>query len=225
MFMSRNLEMKRINFLMMIILSFVLGGCQAEALAADQLPWVGGESVLFKDDFSYTTGGWRAYEDFISFAGHQSGGFRLWANVPQYQFWSTPGLNFSDTLIYTKTRQLGGPSDNMVGVLCRYQNSANYYALVIGSDGYYGIYKMAAGQQSLIAQAHMDFSDKIHRGGEENEIIALCKGNQLALVVNDTPLIQVEDSTFKNGDVGLIVGNFSEAGVDILFDDFIVIKP
>jgi hypothetical protein len=225
MFMSRILEMKRINFLMMIILSFVLGGCQAEALAADKLPWVGDESVLFKDDFSHLTGGWRTYEDSISYAGHQSGGFRLWANVPQYQFWSTPGLNFSDTLIYTKTRQLGGPSDNMVGVLCRYQNSANYYALVIGSDGYYGIYKMAAGQQSLIAQAHMDFSEKIHRGGEENEIIALCKGNQLALVVNDTPLIQVEDSTFKNGDVGLIVGNFSEAGVDILFDDFIVIKP
>lgn len=208
---------------MMILIG--LGGCQAEAFAADKLPWVSEENVLFKDDFSHQTGGWRTYEDSLSFAGYQSGGFRLWGNVPQYQFWSVPGLNFSDVLIYTRARQLGGPRDNMFGVLCRYQDSTNYYALVIGSDGYYGIYKMASGKQSLIAQTHMDFSEIIHRDGEENEIIALCQGNQLTLVVNDTPLIQVEDATFKNGDVGLIVGNFSEPGVDILFDDFIVVKP
>jgi len=97
--------------------------------------------------------------------------------------------------------------------------------LVIGSDGYYGIYKMASGEQSLISQVHMDFSENINRGGKENEIIAVCQGDQLALIVNDTPLIQVEDAAFKHGDVGLIVGNFSEQGVDILFDDFIVMKP
>jgi len=217
--------MKKNLYLLFVLFSLTLVGCQAEAFAADKLPWIREENVLFRDNFSDKTGGWRTYEDSLSFAGYHSGGFRLWGNAPQYQFWSVPGLNFSDALIYTRARQLGGPKDNMYGVLCRYQDSTNYYALVIGSDGYYGIYKMASGKQSLIAQAHMDFSEIIHRDGEENEIIALCQGNQLTLVVNDRPLIQVEDTTFKNGDVGLIVGNFSEPGVDILFDDFIVVKP
>ena len=58
-----------------------------------------------------------------------------------------------------------------------------------------------------------------------NEIQAVCKGNHLILIVNDVRLLQVEDHYLDTGDVGLIVGNFSEPGVDILFDNFIVVKP
>ncbi len=218
-------KMKRLIFSLLIILSFLLVGCQQQALTADTLPWVGEEKVLFQDDFSHQTGGWRTYQDSLSFARYQSGGFRLWANAPHYQFWSVPGLNFKDALVFAHARKLDGPDDNMFGILCRYQDAANYYALVIGSDGYYGIFKMVSGQQWLIGQEHMDFSEKINRGESENELIALCRGDQLTLIVNETPLLQVEDSTFNYGDVGLVVGNFSEVGVDILFDDFIVVKP
>ncbi len=219
------LRMKRLNILILLFFSLLLGGCQEQVLTADTLPWVGEEKVLFKDDFTFTTGGWRTYQDSLSFAGYQSGGFRLWTDAPHYQFWSVPGLNLKDSLIYTHIRKLDGPDDNLFGVLCRYQDAANYYALVIGSDGYYGIYKMIAGQQILIGQTHMDFSELINRGQNENELMALCQGDQLTLFVNDTPLLQVEDSSLEYGDVGLVVGNFSEPGVDILFDDFIVMKP
>jgi hypothetical protein len=217
--------MKRLILAFFTLISIFLVGCQAEVLAADDLPWVREQKVLFKDGFSHPTGGWRTFEDSLSFAGYKNGGFRLSAKVPHYQFWSVPGLNFRDAVIYTHAQKLGGPDDNMFGVLCRYQDSSNYYAFVIGSDGYYGIYKMVSGQQSLVAQEHMDFSEKIQRGGQENKIMALCKDDQLALVVNDSTLLLVEDDTFSHGDVGLIVGNFSEPGVDVLFDDFVVIKP
>jgi len=209
----------------LVIISLLLGGCQVQSLTADTLPWVGEQKVLFRDDFTKQTGGWRTYQDSLSMAGYQADGFRLWADAPHFQFWSVPGLNFKDALVYTRARRLNGPDDNLFGLLCRFQDSANYYALVIGSDGYYGIYKMVSGQQTLIAQEHMDFSEKINRNGNENELMALCQGDHLALIVNETPLLQVEDSTFDHGDVGLIVGNFSEPGVDILFDDFIVVKP
>lgn len=219
------MKIKPLKFSLLIILSLLLGGCQMQTLTADTLPWVGEEEVLFFDDFTYKTGGWRTYQDSLSFAGYQSGGFRLWAKAPHFQFWSVPGLNFKDTLIYTHAIKLNGPEDNLFGIVCRYQNPENYYALVIGSDGYFGIYKMAEGQQALIAQEHLDFSEKINRGEDENKLTALCQGDQLALIVNDTPLIQVEDNAFSHGDVGLIIGNFSEPGVDILFDNFIVVKP
>ena len=219
------IKMKRLIYLLLSLIILLLAGCQIQFLTADTLPWVGEEKVLFRDDFSYETGGWRTYQDSLSFAGYQSGGFRLWANVPHYQFWSVPGLNLQDTVVYTSASKLDGPDDNIYGILCRYQDPANYYALVIGSDGYYGIFKMIAGQQTLIGQPHMDFSEEINRGKNSNEITALCHENRLALIVNGTPLIQVEDSTLTYGDVGLIVGNFAETGVDILFDDFIVVKP
>jgi hypothetical protein len=217
--------MKRLLHLFFIMFPLLLVGCQVQSLTADTLPWVGEEKVLFRDDFSFETGGWRTYQDSLSFAGYQAGGFRLLANVPYYQFWSVPGLNLRNAIIYTNASKLDGPDDNMFGILCRYQDPANYYALVIGSDGYYGIFKMVAGQQALIAQAHMDFSEVINRGESTNELTALCQDDTLALIVNEIPLIQVEDADLDFGDVGLVVGNFSEPGVDILFDDFIVVKP
>jgi len=134
-------------------------------------------------------------------------------------------LNFKDAIIYVSARKLAGPADNLFGILCRYQDKANFYALVIGSDGYYGVYKMQDGVQTLIDQLHMDFSDVINRGEVVNEIRAVCQADQIALIVNDTLLINIQDDTFQSGDVGLIVGNFSQKGVDILFDNFIVVSP
>jgi hypothetical protein len=206
-------------------LSLLLSACRSEYLTADTLPWVGDEPVLFKDGFSDQMGNWTMHSDALSFAGYAESGFRLWANVPNYQFWSVPGLNIKDVLIYTRARKLAGPENNIYGVLCRYQDDENYYALVISSDGYYGIFRTLAGEQSLIDQEHMDFSEAILQGEDANEIQAICDGENLALFANGTNLLQVQDSALTHGDVGLIVGNFSEPGVDVLFDDFIVVKP
>jgi len=217
--------MKRFYLLILIFIPLLLYGCLFRKLTADTFPWVGDAPILFKDDFSYESGGWTTHEDPISFSGYSQGGFRLWVNVPDYQFWSVPGLNFKDTLIYSRVRKLGGPDDNIIGLLCRYQNKSNYYAFVISSDGYYGIYKMLDGEQSLINQEHLDFNPTINQGNNVNEIQAVCVADQLMLFVNGIKLIEAQENTLLSGDVGLIVGNFSDAGVDVLFDDFIVVKP
>jgi len=215
--------MKRIFLL--LILTLILTGCKSAAFAADRLPWVSNDVVLFKDNFSDQSGGWATHQDAVSFSGYDSGGFRLSSQVPNYQFWSVPGLNFKDSYVFTRIVKLGGPDDNLMGVICRYQNEENYYALVFGTDGYYGIYKTIDGEQTLIDQDHMDFSEVIQRGNQENRIHAVCKENRLVLIVNDVELLSVEDDSLTHGDVGLIIGNFSQPGVDVLFDDFIVLKP
>jgi len=186
--------MKAKKLFIILLFCLFLYACRSEAFTADTLPWVGDDPVLFKDSFSDTMGNWRTHFDSLSFAGYEQSGFRLWAKVPNYQFWSVPGLNFKDVLIYTRAIRQAGPDNNIYGVLCRYQDEKNYYAFVIGSDGYYGIFRNL-------------------------------EGEQLVLIVNGTILLQVQDSSLSYGDVGLIVGNFSEPGVDVLFDDFIVVKP
>ncbi|MCB2202923.1 hypothetical protein KQH56_02840 [bacterium] len=203
----------------------VLTSCRPAFLAADQLPWMGEEPVLFRDDYSEDMGIWTTWETQSSFSAYDQGGLRLWAGVPEYQFWSVPGLNFEDVLVNVHARKLTGPDNNLFGLICRYQDADNFYALTLGSDGYYGIYKRVDGEQSLIDQTHMDFSEAIARGQGENVVRAVCQAHQLALIVNDVMLVQVRDDTFGNGDVGVIAGNFGETGVDIVFDDFIVVKP
>jgi len=217
--------MKRKTFLLFLLIPLILIGCFELPITADTFPWVRDERVFFKDSFSQLSGGWTTHEDSLSFAGYDKGGLRLFADVPNYQFWSVPGLNFKDTQILTHARVLSGPDDNMFGLLCRYQDENNYYALVIGADGYYGIFKNLDGEQSLIDQQHMDFSEQINRGENENKLQAVCQEDRLSLYVNGTMLLQVQDDSLAYGDVGLIVGNFAEPGVDVLFDDFIVVSP
>lgn len=216
---------KRLSWSVIIIILIGLSACRPAFMAADQLPWVGDEPILFRDDFSGQNIGWSTHEDSLSFAGFDLSGYRLWSRMPNFQFWSVPGLNFQDTLIQVRATKLDGPDDNLFGVICRYQNDENFYALMIGSDGYYGIYKRVEGVQTLVDQVHLDFSAAIAQGEAANTIQAVCRADQLALTVNDVRLIQVQDDTFSNGDAGIIVGNFTEPGVDILFDDFIVVSP
>lgn len=215
----------RLSWIGIFIILVCLTACRPAFLAADQLPWVGDEPILFRDDFSGENIGWATHEDSLSFAGFDLSGYRLWSKMPDFQFWSVPGLNFQDTLVQVRATKLDGPDDNLFGVICRYQDDDNFYALMVGSDGYYGIYKRVDGEQTLINQVHLDFSAAIEQGEASNTIQAICQGDQLALIVNNVSLIQVSDGTFSNGDVGIVVGNFSEPGVDILFDDFIVVSP
>lgn len=215
----------RISWIGIFIILVCLTACRPAFLAADQLPWVGDEPILFRDDFSGENIGWATHEDSLSFAGFDLSGYRLWSKMPDFQFWSVPGLNFQDTLVQVRATKLDGPDDNLFGLICRYQDDDNFYALMVGSDGYYGIYKRVDGEQTLINQVHLDFSAAIEQGEASNTIQAICQGDQLALIVNNVSLIQVSDGAFSHGDVGIIVGNFSEPGVDILFDDFIVVSP
>lgn len=217
--------MKKLVFLALIIVAITVSGCGGESLVADNLSWLGDTPVLFIDDFSNETGGWRTHRDRLSFSGYDQGGFRLSVDQPNLLIWSVPGLNFQDIDIYTRARKLSGPDDNLYGLICRYQDMHNFYAFVISSDGYYGIYRKRAGSLSLIGLTQMGFSEVIQRGGDPNLITAVCRGDQLALVVNDTKLLQVRDETFSYGDVGLIAGNLDQPGTNILFDYFIVVKP
>jgi hypothetical protein len=218
-------KMKHSLPLLWIVIFLFLAACSVEALAADRLPWVGDAPVLFMDDFSHESGGWSHHSDSSSFSGYAEGGFRLWTSIPNYQFWSVPGLYFQDVLIQTKARKTSGPENNLFGVICRYQNPKNFYALVIGSDQYFGIFKMLDGEFELIGRPTMDFSQTIQTGDGLNEIQALCQDERLVLIVNGSKLIEVQDSSLSSGDVGLIAGNFDEPGISVLFDNFIVANP
>ena len=108
---EKSFMMKRKNILPFLLFPLMLIGCIELPITADTFPWVRDERVLFKDSFSHKSGGWTTHEDSVSYAGYEQDGFRLMADVPNYQFWSVPGLNFKDTQIFTRARILSGPDD------------------------------------------------------------------------------------------------------------------
>ncbi|MBF8255931.1 MAG: Serine/threonine protein kinase [Anaerolineales bacterium] len=180
--------------------------------------------ILFEDHFDDTGSGWGRLHSNLSSADYQDGVYRIRFDGTNDDAWATSGHAFDDVRIAVGTLKVGGPDDNDFGVICRYRDDANFYALLITSDGYYGVMKMKDGERIMVGQQEGNYleSTAIHQGAAANEIVAECINDHLALHVNGVLVADVRDGAFASGDVGLIAGTFEEGGVEIHFDDFFV---
>jgi hypothetical protein len=68
-------------------------------------------------------------------------------------------------------------------------------------------------------------SSAVKTGKQTNHILAVCKGNELSLYVNDVWLDTVNDDAHIRGDVGLGAGSGPGGSFRIQFDDLIVTEP
>jgi hypothetical protein len=204
-----------ISALMLSILACGFGA-EPEALPA---------GVLFQDDFSDTSSGWDRVNVEEGVTDYAEGVYRIYVNTDSTDVWANPGLNFTDTIIEVKAEKVGGPDDNDFGVICRYEDTNNFYFFILSSDGYYGVGRVLDGVQELLGEEELMPSEAINIGNETNDVKADCVGSTLTLYANGTQLTSVQDSSFTSGDVGLLAGTFDTPGTDIHFDDFVVRQP
>jgi hypothetical protein len=183
-------------------------------------------AILLEDDFSDTPNGWGTMGREGGEIGFEYQGLTIKVNMPNYLFWTVNGPKFKDTRFEVDAVLLDGPANDNFGVICRYVNSSNFYGFLISHDGYYGIFKMSEGNMILAGEkTNLDFSDVIRQGGIVNHIEALCSGDTLKLTVNEIVLAEIRDSSFSEGQVGLIAGAYDTPGVQVLFDNLIVYQP
>jgi hypothetical protein len=182
-------------------------------------------AILFSDDFSNPNSGWDTWTQNGSAVTYQDGALRIYVNETQFSFWSRPGKRFENVRIQVDASRMGGPEDNDMGILCRYKNEDNFYAFLISSDQYGGIMKVKEGEYDLLTGESLAYYEVIKTGNQVNTIEAVCEGSSLILTVNGEQVAAVEDSDFSNGEVGLIAGTYDLPGVDVAFDNFVVMKP
>jgi hypothetical protein len=214
-----------LSLLALIVLGLSGVACSIGSDLVGNNPTKTSSNVLFQDDFAESTSGWSTLNEGSKFIAYDNGGLHFFVNDAKFDYWSTPGLKFSDVHIEVDVTKLAGPDDNDFGIICRYKDENNFYGMLISSDGYYGISKMKEGVHDVINSDGMQVSDIIRKGEATNRLQADCVGDVLRLSVNGEKLIEVKDPDFLSGDVGLVAGTFDEPGVDISFDNFIVTKP
>ena len=184
--------------------------------------------LLFFDDFTNADSGWYSNGDPALLAYYDENGYRLIHPQPNAAGWALPGKLFSNISIDVSAEKQGGVDDNFFGVMCRVQGttgSANFYIFMISSDGYYGIGKrVEGGDLILIGEQKMQASKAINKGEAINHIHVECDQDRLALSINDTLVAEEYDSDLTTGQIGLVVGTFSEGGTNILFNDLSVIN-
>jgi hypothetical protein len=120
--------------------------------------------------------------------------------------------------------KIGGPDENRIGLLCRFAKG-NYYFFMVSSDGYYTIGKFIDENATLLGQSEMQFNEAIHKGLAVNHLRGDCVDNVLTFYVNGKQVAQTQDGDLAEGDVGLLVGTFTEPGVDVIFDNYLVTQP
>jgi hypothetical protein len=210
------------SLFLLLVLSLACATSPSAPAAQDQ--GIASGTVLFQDDFGQLTTGWDRLMTAEGIMDYDAGGYRILVNSLQTNFWATPHKNYADVRIEVDTGKIGGPDENRIGVVCRF-NGSDYYFFMISSDGYYGMGVYKGGLAVLLGQSEMRSDSNIKQGLAVNHLRADCIGNTFTFYVNGFQVAQAQDTSLTSGDIGLLAGTFAQPGVDIVFDNFVVLKP
>jgi hypothetical protein len=208
-----------------LLVPLILSGCQVfKSINAVKESSTSG-TLLFSDEFNSNTNSWGTSGQDIGEINFLYQGLDIKVNTPNALLWTVTGDQYKDSQIEVDGVLMSGPTNDAFGVVCRFQDNKNFYGFLLSHDGYYGIFKMQDGVMQLADSQGLKYSEAIRQGGIVNHIQAICQGDVLKLSVNSQLLAEIQDNSFSQGQMGLIVGTYETAGVELFFDNLQVFQP
>ena len=184
-------------------------------------PFNPADSILYQDDFARNRG-WFTTSNTRYKLQFDKGVYRFTVAVLNLPVWSIRGIGDQDVRIEVDAAQLSGPASGYYGLVCRYVNEKNYDVLFVSIDGAFGIGKVINKDLRYLAFTN-DFNHLLKLAG--NRLRADCIGDTLTLYVDGVKVLETKDTEIAGGSAGLVVGNRDISGIDVLFDNYIVLKP
>jgi hypothetical protein len=193
------------------------------ALTAAALACSTGGGLPLRDDFSSSLSGWSTSsgtEGSVEYADSQ------YVIAVEESNWILWGLAGEDGLsnIHVEVTAVDAIPDEQAGfgIICHYQDEANFYYLGIGADAYYTIAKFEADDAVPLVADGWSVSDKIEINADSYRVAADCGNGTLALYVNGELIASASDTTFTEGEVGLFALSADTGTAEVHFDDFLV---
>ena len=181
-------------------------------------------TLVFEEDFSAGSR-WAELEGDGWAIGYSNGGYLIAVDITHAPIWSIRNQEFTDISLEVDAARTEGPQAGYYGLVCRHSSGEDYYALVIGDDGFFGIGIVEAGEKLRFLQEGTAPPGVLKPAGTPNRIRADCIGDHLVLYANGVKLAETTDITFDSGDSGLLAGTRSEAGLRVLFDNLVARLP
>lgn len=115
---------------------------------------------------------------------------------------------FRNFTLTTRLKLVDGLTEQIAGVVFRYQNPSNYYVVRASALGKnVRFYKVVNGQRSAPIGPSIDV-----KSGEWHTLAVKCDGNQMSISFNDQPVIPaLGDNSFGEGRIGFITKSDSVA--------------
>ena len=114
--------------------------------------------------------------------------------------------DFEDFTI-TCYAQSSGESLGMYGIIFRSQDYLNHYYFHVSDQGYFRFGKKI---NELIDIIPWTNSEIISGQAEENKLTVTMEGDRILAYINDQQVVDLRDSTFQSGGLGLIAGSPAE---------------
>ncbi|HLD92664.1 MAG TPA: serine protease [Anaerolineales bacterium] len=181
-----------------------------------------GETVI-NEDFSDNSLGWdeSSETDFARYL--QDGKYVIEVYPAEFIVWDAlEGQDFENIVINVDINIEQRGLDGDIGILCRYLDADNHYALEVTEDGYYSIWKRVNGE--VINIVDWAASALIPTDGSSFVLNASCDGAQLSVGINGNLLATGTDTEFVSGGVGMLAGTWNNGGLVVSFDNFEVIE-
>jgi serine/threonine-protein kinase len=179
---------------------------------------------VFFDDFSSPANGWPDASTDEGGYTYLDGAYSISVLQNGSLYWAAPDGSFSDLSVHVEAGRASG-EQGYYGLLCRIQDSENYYYFIIRPDGYFTIGIYQAGTFTALTPGGWTFHRAIQTGDAINDLQAECVGDELRLSANGELLGEARDSAFKTGRSGLIAAALDQRGFQAVFDNFAVFTP
>ena len=183
-------------------------------------PVPGPERLLFADDFDDASSGWGTATGPNGTIEYRDGRLEFTLSGSNAPAVSTFGGRFGDAVAEVEATTIGGPLDNALGIVARYQDNGNYYAFLVSADGYYSILHFLDGQAVWDQQWEFAGLTGIQTGVSSNRLRVLAQGPMLRFYVNGQLRGVIEDPLWQEGQMGVFAGVFEESGVRVGFDEW-----
>lgn len=178
------------------------------------------------DSFDDPQSGWEVGTDSGAEWGYHDGEYRVVASTQDTAVWGSPmpARDWADFSLEVDARRVEGPLDNELGVAVRIQpDGKNMYLFAISSDGSYVLRMLRNDEwQDLVKWT---VSPAVRQGKSINHLRVECRGPELRCWANGQLLAEVQDTTLRSGNVGLLAAAFDEPGVVVHFDNLRIETP
>jgi LysM repeat protein len=178
-------------------------------------------AITFREDF-HPPRTWFTTEEDNFTIGYLNGTYRIINNLTNAYVSSIRTFEHEDVHVEAHARYRSGPQSTYYGSVCRWQDVNNFYAFGINAQGSYGIIRIADGEVTFLARGSDDQNeDRVLTPVQQTDRVGgSCVGDVLTLYVNGHALLQVQDTTFEEGSVGVMSLTQPTPGTEVHFDLF-----
>lgn len=175
-------------------------------------------NMLLQDDFSDPTSGFAVLSDADGGVEYADGALQFTVLTDGVRWYSPSArIDALNVLIEAEVRLLSGPLLGEIALLCRWEDLENFTALALRADGAAAIWRVRAGETSMLQDwAFAPSVDVIP--GQLIHLRAICMEDELRLEVGGRTVVSVTESATISGDVALMAGLGEPGELKVLFD-------